>query len=83
MKEHSTPKLSTPEKERLPDQSGDLKLTPVHGKKSEEVDSLPSPTPGAFKCDECNTQFPDSHKLKFHNFWRHDGKQPAPLFDSK
>ena len=54
MKEHSIANLATPEKERLPDQSGDLKLTPVHGKRTEEVASLPSPTTGLFKCDKCN-----------------------------
>ena len=61
---HTIPNLSTPEKERLPDKTGDLKLTPVHGERSEEVASLPSPTPDAFNCDDCNIQFPDWCKLK-------------------
>ena len=52
--EHTIPNLSTPEKERLPDKTGDLKLTPVHGERSEEA----APTPDAFKCDDCNIQFP-------------------------
>ena len=44
MKEkHTIPNLSTPEKERLPDQTGDLILTPVCGERSEEVASLDPP----------------------------------------
>ena len=47
--EHTIPNLSTPEKERLPDQTGDLKLTPVHGERSDEVaedaGKPPSPSP--------------------------------------
>ena len=44
MKEkHTIPNLSTPEKERLPDQTGDLILTPVCGERSEEVASLHPP----------------------------------------
>ena len=76
---HTIPNLSTPEKERLPDKTGDLKLTPVHGERSEEVASLPFPTPDAFNCDDCNIQFPGWCKLKAylifvlfihkHNFW--------------
>ena len=41
--EHTIPILSTPEKERLPDQSGELILTPVCGERSEEVSSLDHP----------------------------------------
>ena len=49
---HTIPNLSTPEKERLPDKTGDL--TPVHGERSDEVEKdegaspagkPPSPSP--------------------------------------
>ena len=66
----------TPEKERLPDQTGDLKLIPVHGERNKEAVSLFSVAPdmSKTKCDDCNIQFPDCHKLKFHDWCCHPGK---------
>ena len=76
--EHTIPKLSTPEKERLPDHTCDLKLTPVHTERIEaqEVVSLPSyaPDTSKTKCDDCNIQFPDNNEFTFHNWCCHPGR---------
>ena len=58
--DHTVSNLSTPEKERLLDQTSDLKLTPVHLERSAEVASLTSYAPDKTKtkCDDCNIQFP-------------------------
>ena len=44
---HTISTIPTPEKERVPDQIGDLRVTPVHGKGRVEVASPPSPPPPA------------------------------------
>ena len=44
---HSIPDLLTPEKERVPDEIADLQLTPVNGKRSEDVSEQ---TERVYKC---------------------------------
>ena len=74
--DHTVSNLSTPEKERLPDQTSDLKLTPVHLERSAEVASLTSYAPDKTKtkCDDCNIQFPKWEELEFHNWCCHPGR---------
>ena len=76
--DHTVSNLSTPEKERLPDQTCDLTLTPVHTERIEaqEAVSLPSYVPdmSKTKCDDCNIQFPDNNEFTFHNWCCHPGR---------
>ena len=93
MKEkHTIPNLSTPEKESLPDQTGDLILTPVCGERSEEVASLDPPKEleyttffnkrtqsQVFQCkhEMCEyLKWPNLQELKLHDYIYHGGPDP-------
>ena len=90
--EHTIPNGSTPEKEVVPDQTGDLILKPVCGERSEEVASLDHPKEleyttffnrrtrsQVFKCkhEMCiYHEWTDLQKLKFHDYTYHGGPDP-------
>ena len=70
---HSIPDLPTPEKERVPDEIADLQLTPVNGKRSEDVDEQ---TERVYKCLHlrCDATFKTVDKKVAHG---KDWKKPS------